>query len=421
MKYLLLALLILCNFITKAQADSDSEYKEGYIITSKGDTTKGFLFKHISRLASEKCIFKATINSKPKTYYPNEIAGYRFIDGKYYVSKEIKTDSTTKKLIFLEFILKGKVNVYYYVDLIEHYYIEKTPEDLVELTEEQKTFHDDEKGRSYYSTSRFKGKLKVLLSDCPAIYNEIQSTRLTHQSLIKLTKDYNEKVCGTDCIVYERKITSSKLKYGILMAYSKNSYNFGDQFITDTRNSFQVGIGIKTSNIFMFNEHLNLKANILFEKDSKAYTVSLADDVHFNHLTYNNVSYNLRNLTSSYDYLPSVTADLNVLDLKVPISLCYDINMTHNTFLTLGIGISNKIILTQNKDFKIDDFYEKYGKSINSLLTGAIISAGLEGKWFGKHTLFLNANYESYAYLARVDPSWRLKNKQMTIELGMYF
>jgi hypothetical protein len=421
MKHLFIVLLILFYCNVNLKANSNKDFIEGYIISLNGDTTKGYLLLQESRNASEKCIFRNITDGEPIIYKPGEISSYRYLNGKYYISKEITIESTTKKVVFLEFLIKGMANVYYYVDNDEHYYIEKFPNGLLELTEKQTTSNVN--GRNYITPSKYKGKLMHELQDCPGISNEIQNTRLTHKSLIKLTKDYHEKVCNSEsCIIYEKGNTSSKVKFGILLGFSKNMYNFGGQFITNYGNNYQIGVALKISNFLMFNEHLKLKANILFEKDSKSYTISLPDDVHFNHLTYNNVVYNLRNLTSSYDYLPSIKADVNVLDLKVPIILNYDFNIAKKTILACGIGISNKIIVSQNKNFRVDEFYAAYGESIHSLLTGVIVTTGIEGNWFGEHTVFVNMTYEYLNdFRSKVDNTLKLVNTQFSLQIGMYF
>jgi hypothetical protein len=176
------------------------------------------------------------------------------------------------------------------------------------------------------------------------------------------------------------------VRFGVLMGLSKNQYNFGRQLISNYGNNYQIGAVLKISNIFMFNRHINLKTNFILEKDSKSYTLSLPDGVQYSHVTYNDVFYNLidlRSIGNPSAYLPDMKADLDVLDLKIPVSLNYDFNITKNTVYTFGIGISNKIILSQNKNFRVDDFYAVYGESIHSLLTGVIATTGIEGNWFG--------------------------------------
>lgn len=403
-------------------ASSNNILREGYIISLKGDTLKGFLLSQISRNASEKCIFKSNVDSELKTYQPGEIIGYRYLDGKYYVSKEISTDSITKKVVFLEFLIKGMTSVYYYVDDEEHYYIEKSPDGLIELTEKEKIYD----GTHYIIPSKAKGKLTYLLKDCPGINSEIQKTKLTHKSLIKLTKNYHDKVCTSEsCIIYEKGNTSAKVKFGLLMGFSENRYNFGGMMATNFGRSYQIGAALKISNIFMFNEHLNLKINFILEKDSKSYTFTLQDNYKYCNIIYNNVSYTLNKTdygVNSMKYLPSLYADLNVIDFKIPVSLNCDFDISKKTTFTCGIGISNKLILSQNKNFEVSEYYAVYGKSINSLLTGCILTAGFEGNWIGKHKVFVNMGYEYLSdFRAKVDRTLILSNSQFSVQTGIYF
>ncbi len=388
----------------------------------------GLLLVQNSKKASEKCVFKPDAGNATITYNPNEIAGYRYINGKYYISKEIKIDSTTKKVVFLEFLIKGMANIYYYVDNDgEHYYIEKIPQGFIELTEKMETYKGD--NGSYIKPSKTKGKLMWMMDDCPGINNEIQNTRLTHKSLIKLTKDYTEKVCGLgSCVIYERGNTSAKVKFGVILGYSKNQYNFGNQLISNYGDNYQIGAALKLSNFLMFNRHFNLKFNFLIEKDSKSYTLSLLNGVHMYPVTYGSDSYILNDIDFKggdsilYPYLPSIKADLDVIVLKIPIILNYDFNLSKNTIFTCGIGISNKIILSQNMDVKIDEFYSRYGKNINTLISGVIATTGIEGNWLGKHSVFVNIAYEHFLDLrSRADQSLRLTNKQFSLQAGIYF
>jgi len=159
-----------------------------------------------------------------------------------------------------------------------------------------------------------------VLQDCPDIANEIQNTRPNHASLIKLTKDYHEKMCNSEsCIIYERGNTSLKVKFGILVGFSQNQYDFGGELISNYSSSYQIGAALKISNFLMFNEHLSAKINVLFE-NSKSYTLSLQDGTSYCITTYNNVVYTFNKTnygTNGFPYLPSMKIDLNVLDLKL--------------------------------------------------------------------------------------------------------
>ncbi|MBP6611202.1 MAG: hypothetical protein KA206_08935, partial [Paludibacter sp.] len=224
----------------------------GYVILLNGDTLKGQLLKQTSKNAGEKCVFR-TETGEEKTFLSVEIQGYRFTDGKYYISKEIQKDSLNKKTVFLEYLIKGITSIYYSFDVVEHYYAEKDGVGLIELTEEEKTRKIADK--KFVVQTQTKGKLAYIMQDCPDVKSNIQNVHLSHSSLIKLAEAYHEKVCNTEsCIIYEKSDVSLQLQWNIFAGYSINQYNFGGQVYTDNVNNYQIGAGIKLSNLFMFDE-----------------------------------------------------------------------------------------------------------------------------------------------------------------------
>jgi hypothetical protein len=284
-------------------------------------------------------------------------------------------------------------------------------------------YHDEKTGKTFILSPKYKNKLMVTMQDCPEIKDEIQKSRLNHKSLIKLSKDYHEKVCNSEsCIIYERVNTSLKVKFGVLTGFSKNRYNFGNQLISNYGNNYHIGLGLKLSNIFMFNDKINIKANFILEKDSKSYTLTKSEDLFQYYVTLNNERYYLGYDPYKNTIKDSIIADLGVVDIKIPITLNYDFNLSKKIILTCGIGISNRIILSQNMDFKIDEFYECYGKNINTIVSGVTATTGFELKLFKKHSIFINSTYE-YLLDLRSNPndSFKLKNNQFSFQLGFYF
>lgn len=421
-------LLFLFSVCINVMAGSKNDFKPGYIISLKGDTTKGFVLNQHIKSAFEKCIFKINPDSEPITYYPNDISGYRYIDGEYYLSKDIGNDSISKKVVFIELLVGGATSLYYYADyLMEHYYVEKEPIRITELTEKERIITSEGfvniENKGYVIPSSFKGKLKFLMQDCPDISKEIQNTVLTHKSLIKIVKTYNEKVVGKSG--YEKHDNLNILKFGIVSGYSKNKYLFGTQSHTSLGDNFQFGIVFKLSNFLAFNKQLNLKSGIIFEKDLKPYKIYRNNNTMFTNITYNGVFYRLIDIRYLYDpstYIPFLKTDIDVVDLKIPVTLNYDFNISKKIVYTCGIGITKKIILSQNKNFQVDEFYKLYKKSINSILAGIVFTTGIEGKWLGKHTFFLNGTYEHLEdFRSRINHYFRLYNSQFSLQAGVYF
>ncbi len=95
---------------------------------------------------------------------PGDIIAYRFIDGKYYISREVNN-----KKVFLECLIKGKVNIYYLRDDYgNHYYIDKDNMKLAELPYEEGKKYVNGK-EVYYETTKHLGLLYTYMHDAPVM------------------------------------------------------------------------------------------------------------------------------------------------------------------------------------------------------------------------------------------------------------
>ena len=106
--FIICLLGILCLTSVRAQINP----RPGYIITNENDTINGYLDFRTGNKNSRKCDFCAETETIYKSYYPNDIKGFRFIeDGKMYISKKIKVNNESAD-VFLEYLNKGIVNRY---------------------------------------------------------------------------------------------------------------------------------------------------------------------------------------------------------------------------------------------------------------------------------------------------------------------
>lgn len=197
LRNLILSGLLLSTGILNAQTD----FRSGYIIKMTGDTIFGQIDYRGDLLMSELCKFRDKDNNI-KDYSANDIAEFRFIDSKYYVSREINN-----KKVFMEYLIKGKVNIYYKRDEKgDHYFIDKEDVRLTEIPYEEGIKHVDNKN-VYYESTKHIGYLKYYMKDAPELQSRIQSVKKPeHKNLIKLAEDYHNAVCdGEKCIIYEKK------------------------------------------------------------------------------------------------------------------------------------------------------------------------------------------------------------------------
>lgn len=219
----LLTLLFLCLFIAlKAQTN----FLPGYIITNEGDTLKGLIDYRSDARNARICDFKLNSDSPLQEFLPFSIQGYRFNDGKYYVSREV-TLGGQKVSLFLEYLVNGIADLYFYGDGTSyHYFMEKTDGKLFELTNEEKEINVD--GKLYLKDSKlYIGALKYAFADAKQLYPLINTTKLDHQSLINITRKYHDQVCDDySCIVYEKQLPAVQFKLGATVGLNGSVLQF---------------------------------------------------------------------------------------------------------------------------------------------------------------------------------------------------
>lgn len=204
MKKTLFTLLALASFCLQAQ----TEFRSGYIIEKSLDTVYGELDYRGDELMAKVCTFRK--NGKIQTFQPGEITSFRFTNSKYYVSKNINGAD-----VFLEHLIKGKLSIYYFLDLLTpRYFAENADGVFKEIPFRTEVVTVDD--RTYEKTSKDHfGLLKLYTDNLPEFNSQIERIdKPNHKSLIKLAKNYHEKVCTTEeCLIYETKSNKSHLSF----------------------------------------------------------------------------------------------------------------------------------------------------------------------------------------------------------------
>ncbi len=251
-RLLLFGLLVLAGFL-----NAQTDYRPGYIISTHGDTLFGELDYRSDLLMSSLCKFKDA-DHNIKKYSPDDIKAFRFIDSKYFVSREVNS-----KQVFLEYLIKGKVNIYYMRDeLGDHYYIDKEDLKLTEITYEEGIKYIDNK-QVYYQSTKHMGLLSIYMQDAPEFKPRIHDIKKPeHKNLIKLAEDYHNTVCeGEQCIIYEKTIPLLK----ILPELIGGAIKYSD--VTELNNKFYFHGGI-IGHLWMprHSEKLYFRTGLLFSQ-----------------------------------------------------------------------------------------------------------------------------------------------------------
>ncbi len=237
LKKILLVGILLPVGLLYAQTD----FRPGFIITNTNDTLYGQIDYRGDRVMGELCKFQSN-DHIITDYTPNDIAAYRFIDSKYYISKEIN-----RKKVFLEYLIKGQLNVYYLRDDTgDHYFIDKFDMPIVEVPYEE-GFRKVGNKEVLYKSKTHIGVLNYYTQDASGLQPQVNLLKKPeHSKLIKLAENYHYTVCkeGEECIVFERK----QPLIGVVLDFTIGWFDFQDQSKPSLQGGVLVNIWLPRSN-----------------------------------------------------------------------------------------------------------------------------------------------------------------------------
>lgn len=207
-------------------AFGQTDFRPGYYITSQLDTVFGQIDYRGDLRNSKHCVYKAGEGAEEQSFGPGEIYGYRFEEGKFYVSKAIGSAEGTET-VFLEYLVDGITDLYYYRDAQkDHYFLETEDGELKELKNEESVLEVD--GQKYvWKSNEHIATLKSTFADCMEIQPRLDHAELTHKSLINLTSSYHDYVCDDGkCIIYQKKVPVVRVNPGLVLGYGSSGLDF---------------------------------------------------------------------------------------------------------------------------------------------------------------------------------------------------
>jgi hypothetical protein len=232
-KFFIISVILPISCFLYAQTD----FRNGYIIKLNRDSIVGKIDFRGDMKNSISCSFTGQSRNIIE-YKPGEIAGYKFINGKYYISKYVSRKENTD-LLFVEYLVKGQKNLYYFSDNAGfHFLVDLKGDTLSEIPYHEEYINKD--GRNYlYESKSHIGSLKTYFSDCSSIFDEIDHIKKPgFDNLISLTKKYHHLTCGdTGCIVYYK--PEPLVKIAIEPWFGK--INFAPLGLAETKYLTQIG------------------------------------------------------------------------------------------------------------------------------------------------------------------------------------
>jgi len=192
---------MLCLLAISYTANAQTDFRLGYVIKAEGDTLSGEIDYRGDQMMSQVCKFRSSPDSAAIEFYPWDIVGFRFIGSKYYVSKVVGSNN-----IFLEFLVKGKLNLYYLRDGdTRRYFMEKGDEPMQEIPYKEGIKYIDNTPYAF-NTKTHINILSHYLEDTPELISSVKKMGKPDQNnLTKLAYDYHNIVCKDGkCIIYAK-------------------------------------------------------------------------------------------------------------------------------------------------------------------------------------------------------------------------
>jgi hypothetical protein len=217
--------LSFCFVYVSFNLNAQTDFLKGYVLLNDNSKIEGYIDNNSTSSNAKYCYFKEGINDPVIKYDPEQISEYAINDFKRYVTKSINLNGNVRK-VFLEFLLKGALDLFFIEHAgLDYYYVEKGG-DLHELTNKELSVEVGGK-RVIKESKSYVGALKYLMSDAKSSFVKgIESTTLNHKSLIKIAKKYHSQVCDSIvCIEYTRKVKKLNtnkwsINYGVVSELS---------------------------------------------------------------------------------------------------------------------------------------------------------------------------------------------------------
>jgi hypothetical protein len=267
--------LLLCFSILLFATTYAQNFLEGYLVTSKGDTLKGYIAQQFQ--VRKEIRFKAEAGSSDfQNFLPADLrASYLKPVNEYYISRILDIDMKSVDIrhleeddpsprfihetIMIRILFKGKASLYAYEDnMKEHFFFQIENGGIREL---MNIHYMDTKSHSEVILEGFKHQMKSEMPGCPINYDH---TYYSESSLLKTFQKYNSCKGIASTIPVDTKTRTNKIFYAMAgVSVDHGSYSdITSDFSNTTSPNFGIGLEFRSNKItnrFSFTTELFLR------------------------------------------------------------------------------------------------------------------------------------------------------------------
>lgn len=388
--------IVLLFFTAKGQSD----FRPGYITNLNGDTINGLISYNRDKVNAKLCIFKRDTELNKETFTPDQIKSYKFTDGKYFISST-SLNYEFNEIVFLEYLLKGKVSVLYYQDDVKDHFFVVKDTTIIKLDNQYRLTGNPEEDILIQSKpKKYKEQLTFLFQDQPSLFEKIKRINCNPKDLIMITKEYQKLNCPyQECIEYEKRAGGSlKFKFGIfssvgLSMLSSPPYNMNISDYDETK-----FLNFNPA----FTYEIGATLNMYFDYYGRNRVgLQLSPSLNF-------VEYKSREERSLAPLLYVYNLNVKYTTLKIPLLLKYSFYNSNRSIIPyFKIGPGAAIYLNQDGTYEYysaplispsnpTSVYKKRLNHVKSSCFYFMAGVGTDIK-LGKNLISVGANYE-YGY-----------------------
>ncbi len=299
-----------------------SQKKQGFVVTSKGDTIYGIVsisgrnFKQINLI--EK-------TGKTHSYSNEEINSFYDLQWGLFIAASVRFDISGGELlqkvmtdptkVFLETIFTlDDISVFYFKnsEYGSHYFIKKGSAPLEELVYREKISEVRGK-RVIVKDELYKNTLIAYMSDCPKMQEEIKELTLSEKGIQSLFTKYSGCVSKTP--TYIGVLEKGKWSWGILGGWFTSNLIYRNVNPTANKSQFSNSSGVTfgiTANYFpsVRNQKISIQNELLYKKlETERTTITnygapIVLDYQINYLRLNTLlRYNFKTLAITKPFL----------------------------------------------------------------------------------------------------------------------
>ena len=287
--------LLLLLFLTQ-KGFGQSDYYQGFIIQNNSDTTYGSILLRAVSKNQREVKFKSE-NGQVTEFTPGEIFGYYVSGKKFYVTETIAINETEKE-VFLEFLVDGIVDLYFFSESNRDYFFLKKDGRLHLLNN---SVSEISTGNSQYVKEKeeYKGTLTYLMQDAPGLKSRIENAQFSPNALSKISTQYHEKTCDDyECINY-RKTEKNQLSLEPSLSFVSSNMTLASSDQNDRNSTMQAGLSLKIRSKRNYRLNSVIGVHYSTEEFSGVFTNSILNQRLDHRL---NVSYSLIRIPIGLEY-----------------------------------------------------------------------------------------------------------------------